>query len=103
MKECIFCKIIAKEIPATVIYENEEIIAFLDVNPQSPGHTLIVPKTHYENILQKTDQVDLLKYSEIVRQKLSEIYNVTDFKLLINTGKKAGQEVFHLHLHFIPC
>lgn len=100
--DCIFCKIINKEIPANIIYENEEVIAFLDVNPINEGHTLLVPKKHYKNILEKEDNIDLLKYVQEIISILKDTYNFNDFKININNGEKAGQEVFHLHIHIIP-
>lgn len=102
MEECIFCKIINKEIPASIIFEDENIVAFLDISPKSEGHTLVVPKTHYENLMEKKDEVDLIEYIQKITKILQEQYKFKDFKIVINIGEKAGQEVFHTHIHIIP-
>ena len=99
---CLFCSIIKKEIPANVVYESENVIAFLDINPKSKGHTLLVPKSHYKNIMSEKLDEELLKNVKIVVKKLKEKYDFEDFKVVINNGEKAGQEVFHMHIHIIP-
>jgi len=103
-EDCIFCKIIAGQIPATKVYEDEEVLAFLDVGPISDGHTLLIPKQHCDNvescpaeILSKTTS-RLGKIAKAVKAAVgSEGYNV-----LCNNGRAAGQLVQHLHFHIIP-
>lgn len=100
--DCIFCKIIEKEIPAEIIFENEDVIAFLDINPKSEGHTLVVPKNHYENIAEKNDDVDIIEHIKEIVDILKNKYGFQDFQVTTNSGSKAGQEVFHTHFHIIP-
>ncbi len=102
MKDCIFCKIARKEIPADIFYEDENCVAFLDIEPVNLGHTLIVTKKHFDDIseLQKKDLDGLnsavLKISKAIL-KVSEGLNVMQ-----NNKKSAGQEVPHYHVHLIP-
>lgn len=102
--ECIFCKIVSREIPADIVYENETVIAFNDINPAAPVHILIVPKKH----LATTDEISpedkdisaaiFEAAKEIAKQKnLSE----DGYRLIINNGRAAGQVVFHLHMHIL--
>ncbi len=102
--DCIFCKIASKEIPAKIIKENDFALAFLDIQPRSPGHTLIIPKNHYQNILEVPDE-ELKSLSILVRETiklLREKLNVNDFSVGYNHGQLAGQEVSHLHIHIMP-
>jgi len=104
MSNCVFCKIINGEFSTNKIHENELYLAFLDQNQSQKGHTLVVPKRHVETF----DQLDLSKETELLTfidrtiEILKGKYNFTDYKIVINNGKKAGQEVFHLHIHIIP-
>ncbi len=104
MLNCIFCKIISKELNAKIIYEDEKTIAFLDINPHAPAHTVIIPKTHYETILElKEDELNSLFLA--VKKVLALIeasINAQGFTIGINHGKIAGQAVPHLHIHLIP-
>ncbi len=99
---CIFCKIITKKIPASVIAENDDIIVIEDRAPQAPIHYLIIPKNHIENVLffQKGDCCYAAKMFSMV-QKVAKDKQLEDVKLIINNGYKAGQRVFHLHMHFL--
>lgn len=104
MKDCIFCKIIAKEIPAEIVYENDKVFAFKDAHPLAPVHILIIPKKHIASIndLTKEDTAAVgemfLAAKNIAKEKrISE----NGYKLLIRTGKHGGQEVPHIHLHLI--
>ena len=102
--ECLFCKIIKGEIPARKVYEDASTIAFLDINPANPGHTLVVPKKHSEDIT-KADSHDLAKAMEVVKsitQKLKEKMNAIGVNVLQNNGHAAGQIVAHIHFHVIP-
>lgn len=104
MSDCIFCKIIKKEIPSKVVYEDDLILAFEDINPQAKVHTLVVPKEHIDNNLSlKESHKELigyvfLKINEIAKQKGIE---KTGFRILNNCGKNAGQEVQHIHWHIL--
>ena len=100
----IFQKIINKEIPATIIYEDDSFIAFIDINPKTPGHFLVVPKVFSKNLFDITDEVLselILKARELAKSKVKEL-NVSGFTLTINNGEKSGQEVFRTHVHIIP-
>lgn len=102
---CIFCKIIAGEIPCKKIMENKYAIAFLDINPISDGHTLVVPKKHYENYSSCNDN-ELKGVASLARQVAKLIKNSSlkpnGFNYLSNEGTIAGQEVMHYHFHVIP-
>ncbi len=100
MGDCIFCKIANKEIPSEFVYENEHIVAFNDINPAAPVHILVIPKKHVESLSELEDKnlmAELLDGVRLVTKKL----NIKDYRTVINTGKEAGQEVFHIHLHII--
>lgn len=104
MDNCVFCKIIKDEIKPLLIYEDKSVMAFLDVNPVSEGHTLIVPKEHYENIFDIS--IDVIKEVSVVAKSLAEKYKLklgaTGVNLLNASGKDAQQSVFHFHLHLVP-
>ena len=100
--DCIFCKIAKKEIPAKIVTETEKSIAFLDTFPLSRGHTLIIPKHHYERVQDVTvdDNTDLF---ETLRKVVSKVDKITGSTLLaIHNGKESGQEIPHVHVHLIP-
>ena len=100
--DCIFCKIAKKEIPAKIVTETEKSIAFLDTFPLSRGHTLIIPKHHYEKVQDVTvdDNTDLF---ETLRKVVSKVDKITGSTLLaIHNGKGSGQEIPHVHVHLIP-
>ena len=101
MSDCIFCKIVAGEIPAKKVFENERLLAFEDINPKAPTHILLIPKQHIENLNDAAADAALL--GEIVTRAASVARDrgVTDFRLVANTGKEAGQLVFHLHFHLL--
>lgn len=103
MDNCIFCKIVGKEIPANKIYEDEEIIAFNDIHPAAPVHFLIIPKQHIESLYDIQDkQQNLLGKMMLLAPKLAKEQGCEDgFRVVINTGRVGGQEVFHLHVHVI--
>ncbi len=102
--DCLFCKIAKYEIPADIVYEDKEIIAFKDINPQAPVHILIVPKKHIESATTlKDDDVVLagrllIKAADIAKSKGIE---KEGFRLILNTGKHSGQEIDHIHLHLL--
>ncbi len=105
MSDCIFCKIASGEIDAKKVYENKFVIAFLDVNPISYGHTLIIPKTHFSNLSNCDDEY--LSNILICAKELSNLYldnsdKILGFNYLSNMGEIAGQVIDHFHLHLIP-
>jgi histidine triad (HIT) family protein len=100
---CIFCKIVAGQIPAKVVYEDQDFIVFHDIHPKAPLHLLIIPRLHIESLQQVTnDQIDLLGKMLVLAPKLAaDNGSPQGFKTLINTGKAGGQEVYHLHMHVL--
>jgi histidine triad (HIT) family protein len=91
MSECLFCKIVARTIPAALIYEDDLVVAFDDINPQAPTHTLVIPRKHVASIAELQDSdVGLLGHLML-----------TGYRFVINTGVDGGQTVFHLHLHVL--
>ncbi|MDR0739924.1 MAG: HIT family protein [Mycoplasmataceae bacterium] len=103
--ECIFCKIVNKEIPAKIIAENKGAIAFLDVNPVSDGHTIIIPKKHFMNLSQCSDEylADVINLTKIVSKNIQDSFlKPWGINYLSNEGNIAGQEIMHFHIHVIP-
>ena len=103
MSDCIFCKIVNGDIPSTKVYEDESVIAFKDLNPQAPVHILVVPKKHYENVLdvEENDNKKLKIYLAINKIAKQEGFEKTGFRVINNCGKDAGQTVMHMHFHVI--
>lgn len=104
MDFCLFCKIVAHEIPATILYEDEYTIAFLDINPVKPGHTLVVPKVHAADFRESQIQ-DLIQVLEVAKKIASGILKTVGaqgFNFSSNVGTAAGQVIFHTHFHLIP-
>ena len=104
MDDCIFCKIIAGEIPAFIIHEDEESVAFMDINPATPGHVLILPKTHIRDIeeLDEEQAGKLMMVAKAIGQKQKSALGADGFNIVQNNGKAAGQTVPHFHIHVIP-
>lgn len=101
-ENCIFCKIVAGSIPSSKIYEDDEVIAFHDINPSARVHFLIVPKLHVESLASCEQQHQaLLGKMLLLAPKLAKEQGLAGFKTLINTGKDGGQEVFHIHVHVL--
>ncbi len=102
--DCLFCKIVKGEMPAKKVYEDDSVIAFLDINPANPGHTLVVPKKHTETIADIEDS-DLEKVIVVVKniaKKLKDELDTAGLNIVQNNGKLAGQLVSHIHFHVIP-
>lgn len=102
---CIFCDIVNKKIPAYVVAENKNAIAFLDINPIADGHTVVISKKHYANLRECPDEIlsDMIKLSKEVANKISESkLKPWGFNYLSNDQKIAGQEIMHIHFHVIP-
>lgn len=104
MNDCIFCKIINKELPADVVYEDGNVLAIKTIVPVSEGHTLVIPKRHYENILDIDEQAlgYVAQVSRELAPKLKDQHGATGINLLHAAGKDAQQSVFHFHLHIVP-
>jgi len=100
MENCIFCKIVKKEIPASIVYEDAELLAFKDINPIDKVHLLIIPKEHIENLFYcNGEHKELLSKMMLLAPKLAKESGLEGFRTMINTGEKGGQEVFHIHFH----
>ncbi|MCE7079169.1 histidine triad nucleotide-binding protein [Streptomyces sp. ST2-7A] len=101
---CLFCKIVAGEVPATVVLETETTVAFRDINPQAPTHVLVIPRAHYPDAVSLAEgapliAADLLATAGVVaeREKVAD----TGYRIVLNTGAGAGQTVFHVHAHVL--
>ena len=103
MDDCLFCKIGQKKMPAKIVYEDEAMFAFEDVNPQAPTHILICPKKHIRSLTQASpEDANLLGRIHLLAAKLATEKKLTDgYRTLFNNGPGAGQSVFHLHLHLL--
>lgn len=101
---CIFCKIMAGEIPSRVVYEDEDFKAMLDIDPATKGHTLIIPKNHYSNVLDlgETETARVLTVAKKIATRMMEALDCDGVNLVQNNGEAAGQTVDHFHLHVIP-
>ena len=103
MEECIFCKIAKREIPCEKIYEDDNFISFLDANPETEGHTLVIPKKHFNTILDTPNTLgnEFLETIKKTTLKLMNKYKAEGFNLVFNNSKIAGQEVDHVHAHIM--
>lgn len=105
MENCTFCKIINKEIPSSIVFEDEDVVAFMDVHPANTGHILVLPKKHVQSLLD-LDNVFASSLFSVAKNICTAIKKTSikceGFSFRMNDGKAAGQEVPHLHLHIIP-
>jgi len=101
---CIFCRIAQKQIPSSLVYEDEKVMAFLDIRPLNEGHTLVIPKEHYENIFDIPQQ--LIAYLHGITKRVAlaveKATQADGISIIQQNGKAAGQDIFHLHVHVIP-
>ncbi|MDL1894234.1 HIT domain-containing protein [Sphingobacteriales bacterium CHB3] len=104
MVDCVFCKIAAHQLPAEILYETENVVAILDINPIHYGHALVIPKTHCTDFLhvREVDLHDVLHVTQIVARAMVESLELEGFNIFSNNGKAAGQSVFHFHMHVTP-
>lgn len=102
--DCIFCKVVAVEIPASVIFENDSVVAFLDIGPLADGHVLVIPRVHHAKLseLPASECAQLGLVLPRVAKALLEVTGAEGFNLLVNEGRSAGQLVSHVHIHLIP-
>jgi histidine triad (HIT) family protein len=102
VEDCLFCKIVAGEIPGEIVHTTERTVAFRDVNPQAPTHVLVVPKDHYANALELASG-DPAAYAELAvsAAAVATAEGHEDYRLVFNTGAGVGQSVFHTHLHLL--
>lgn len=102
MENCLFCKIIRKEIPASIIYENEDVIAFNDINPQAPVHILIIPKEHISSPYEINENNSALSGKLIeAAAVIAKNKDLEGYRLVFNCNEIAGQTVFHIHAHML--
>ena len=104
MQDCIFCKIVNKEIPSTIVYEDEDVLAFNDINPVTPVHILVIPKKHIESLEEiKEEDEELIGKIHTTIKKIANQVGILDkgFRVIVNCGEDGGQEVKHLHFHIL--
>ncbi|HAM79901.1 HIT family protein [Ornithinibacillus bavariensis] len=103
-EDCIFCKIIAGEIPSAKVYEDDYVFAFLDISQVTKGHTLVIPKVHTKNIYETPSEIASELFARIpkIANAIKEAYQPAGLNLLNNNEPAADQSVFHLHIHLIP-
>ncbi|HFI0253258.1 TPA: HIT family protein [Streptococcus suis] len=104
MSDCIFCKIVAGKIPASKVYEDDQVLAFLDITQVTKGHTLVIPKTHYRNVLDMDAEVAGKVFTVIpaLARHLKEKLGASGLNIVNNNEEAAGQTVFHTHIHLLP-
>lgn len=103
MNDCLFCRIISGEIPSKKVYEDEHTYAFEDINPQAPSHVLVIPKKHIRGLKEATpEDAELIGRCHLVAASIARQRNIEDgYRTVLNVGPRAGQSVFHLHVHVI--
>jgi len=103
LSDCIFCKIVKREIPCDAVYEDDDFLAFRDINPVAPTHVLLIPKQHVSSLLDEGATAELLgKMTALVPKLAKKLEIAADgFRLVVNTGKEGGQTVNHLHFHIL--
>lgn len=101
---CIFCMIANHEINSSIIYEDEQVVAFLDLSQVTKGHTLVVPKKHYENVLECDPETlgHVIKVTQMLSKRIMDRMNAKGINILNNCNEVAGQSVMHMHFHIIP-
>lgn len=102
--KCIFCDIVERKEKAEILFEDEKIISFLDINPFNVGHSLVIPKIHYENFLEVPNDIlgEMLSVVQQLTKGVVTGLNADGYNILSNNGRAAGQSVFHCHFHIIP-
>ena len=102
MKDCLFCRIIRRELPSSIEYEDDDVLAFQDIHPAAPVHVLIIPKKHLERVSHmKTEEVPLMGRVLDAARRLAQARGWQDYRLVFNDGPEAGQTVYHVHLHLL--
>jgi histidine triad (HIT) family protein len=100
---CIFCQIVSRQLPAEIIFEDEDLMVFKDINPSAPIHLLIAPKKHFDSLNALDDKnAGIVVKMAMTAKRIAEQQNTQNgYRLLINTGREAGQVIFHLHMHLM--
>jgi histidine triad (HIT) family protein len=103
-EDCIFCRIVDGDIPARVVYEDDDVLAFFDANPLAPGHTLVIPKEHYGTLEDTPTEPGEMAFAaaHYLTPRIEDAVDADASTVAINNGEAAGQEVPHLHVHIIP-
>ena len=104
MEDCIFCKIINKEIRASIVFEDDKMIAFNDINPQAPIHILLIPKEHFASLNDiPEEKKNILSHLLLKARQIAQEKGIAEkgYRIVLNTAKDSGQEVFHIHLHLL--
>jgi len=103
MKDCLFCRIVSGEIPSKKVFEDDQVYAFEDINPQAPTHVLIVPKKHIRDLKDaKAEDAQLIGVCQLAAAHIARQRSIEDgYRTVLNVGPRAGQSVFHLHVHLI--
>ncbi|PEL09755.1 HIT family protein [Bacillus sp. AFS017336] len=101
---CIFCKIVEGSIPASKVYEDDDVLAFLDLSQVTKGHTLVIPKDHTENIFEMSEDTASTYFRKVplIANAMKEAFNVQGVNIINNSGEVSGQTVFHYHMHILP-
>jgi histidine triad (HIT) family protein len=102
--DCVFCDIVNKKKEAEILFENNNVVSFLDIRPVNFGHALIIPKNHYENFLSvpAKELDELIEIAQYLSKNIKEGLNADGFNIIVNSGAAAGQTVYHFHFHIIP-
>ena len=100
-QDCLFCQIVAGEVPADVVLTTDEVVAFRDINPMAPTHVLVVPRTHQPNAAATASEPGLAGALITTAAEVADREGLSDYRLVFNTGEGAGQVVFHTHLHVL--
>lgn len=102
--DCIFCKIVKKEVSSSILYEDSKVISFLDINPANKGHALVLPKNHYVRVEEVPDSIlsEVIKIVKIIGKSFISALGAEGFNILQNNGRVAGQIIDHVHFHVIP-
>ncbi|MEA2701421.1 MAG: histidine triad family protein [Candidatus Parcubacteria bacterium] len=104
MNDCIFCRVVRGELPSSKVYENDNVLAFFDVNPVSEYHTLVIPKKHYKDVFEIPEE-DLLQITSAIKNitsLLKEKVGIENVQIINSSGSQAQQDVFHIHFHIVP-
>ena len=103
MQDCLFCKIVSGEIAAEIVFRDDHVLAFRDINPQSPVHLIIIPLKHIQSVVSiNTDDFDLMGHLFFAVKEIAERLSLADgFRLVVNCGRNAGQEIQHIHIHML--
>ena len=104
MSDCIFCQIVSGQIPSSKVYEDEEVLAFLDITQVTKGHTLVIPKKHYRNMLEMDAEAASSLFARVpkIAKQLQEKLGASGINIINNNEEAAGQTVFHTHVHLLP-